>query len=187
MFSEGDYVAYLITNGVSVIGGNTLTADHMTVYDYNDVDDYAGQLQGTLDLSDHSVLTAMNDQTIDQQNIQIVGKYGILSLSPNAQYSYEVNNSIHPPQYGKIDTFSYVTMDSLTGQSQVSILNIKLSTLDAQADLINEQGELLSVSASLTNKFNEDSVIFESTSALLKSNKIQATSLDKLAKKSSLI
>ncbi|AMW78506.1 hypothetical protein AMD27_06135 [Acinetobacter sp. TGL-Y2] len=48
MFSEGDYVAYLITNGVSVIGGNTLTADHMTVYDYNDVDDYAGQLQGTL-------------------------------------------------------------------------------------------------------------------------------------------
>ncbi len=182
MFSEGDYIVYLTTNGVSVIGGNTLTADHMTVYDYNDVNDYAGQLQGMLDLSDHLVLTAINDQTVDQQNIQIVGKYGTLSVSPNGQYSYEVNNSIQPPQYGKMDTFSYVTTNSLTGQSQVSILNIKLSTIDAQADLINEQGELLSVSTSLTNKFNQDAVVFESTSALSKSNKIQATSLDKLVK-----
>lgn len=183
MFSEGEYVAYLVTNGVSVIGGNTLNADHMTVYDYNDVDHYAGQLQAKLDLSDHLVLTAINDQTIDQQNIQIMGKYGTLSVSPNGQYTYEVNNSIQPPQYGKIDTFSYVTMDSLTGHKQVSILNIKLSTLDAQSDLTDEQGDLLSVFTSLTNKFNEDSFVFESTSALSKSNKIQATSLDKLAKK----
>lgn len=183
MFPEGEYVAYLTTNGVSVIGGNTLTADHMTVYDYNQVDQYSGVIEATIALEDNQIISAVNDQSITQQNTAIKGKYGVLIIEPNGQYRYEVDNSIQPPQYGKVDTFSYVRNNTATGTNEVAILNIKLATHDAKADLLDAQGEDLSVYAAMTNKFDESVAVFDSTSVLSKSNRVQATGLDKFSKK----
>lgn len=183
MFSEGEYVAYLTTNGVSVIGGNTLTADHMTVYDYNQVDQYSGVIEAEIDLADDKIISSVNDQAIGQESLQIQGQYGVLTVKSDGQYHYEVDHTMTPPQYGKVDTFSYVKTNSVTGESEVAILNIKLATLDAHADLTNEQGELLHVSASMTNKLDESVAIFDANSALSKSNRVHATALDKFSKK----
>lgn len=183
MFSEGEYVAYLTTAGVSVVGGNTLTADHMTVYDYNETDSYSGDLDGQLVLTTEQSLLQVNDQKIVGDTVSIQGEYGTLVMSQSGTYHYEVDASVQPPQYGKIDTFSYVVMDALTGESHVAILNIKLSTIDAQADILDVNGQELYTIASMTNAFNTDAIIFESVSDLSKTNKVQATSLDKFTKK----
>lgn len=183
VFSEGEYIAYLVTQGVSVIGGTTLSADNMTVYDYNHVDDYQGYLEGDLGLADHLKLSAIEDQNLNDTEITLVGDFGTLTISETGQYHYQVNPNLPAPPYGNVDTFSYVVTDTLTGQSTVSVLNVKLSSVDAQSDRVDENGQQLTTYATLTNKLNESDVVFNASSALSKSNKVQATALDKFSKK----
>ena len=183
LFGEGEYVAYLTTGGVSVIGGTTLTADHMTVYDYNQTQSYTGDVQGHLEVDSDSILISVDGVNAQNGNVTIVGKYGTLVVHSDGSYHYVVNNSFNPPNYGKVDTFSYVVKNTQTGLSEVSILNVKIATIDAQSDRVDASGELLYTTAEMTNALNKTSVIYSSGSALSKSNKVQATILDKLAKK----
>lgn len=181
MFAQGEYVAYLTTNGVSVIGGNTLTADNMTIYDYNSVQGYSGHIEGDVTEQDHLVVTSVNDQALSSQALTIQGQYGELSITADGQYTYIVSDQQNPP-YGKVDTFTYVVTDSNTGLSKVSVLNIKLSSINAEQDIMNEQGDALSTYTTLVNKINTNEVIFDSNSALSKKNTVQATSLDSFNK-----
>ena len=169
-FMEGEYVAYLTTGGVSVAGGSTLTADSMTVYDYNQVDKYQGGISDKLDLSPEFAVTTVDGQDMTPQGVTVQGDYGSITVYSDGSYTYVVDNTALPPNYGKVDTFSYITKNLVTGESEVAILNVKLGTVDAA-------GNELYTTAVMINKVNDDAVVFDKSSDIsANKNAIGATS-----------
>ena len=163
-FMEGEYVAYLTTGGVSVAGGSTLTADSMTVYDYNKVDKYQGGISDELGLSPEFAVTTVDGQDMTPQGVTVQGDYGTITVYSDGSYTYVVDNTALPPNYGKVDTFSYITKNLVTGASEVAILNVKLGTVDAKADTVDAAGNTLYTTAVMINKVNDEAVIFDKSS-----------------------
>ncbi|WP_218949458.1 type I secretion C-terminal target domain-containing protein [Acinetobacter sp. YH12116] len=157
-FAEGEYVAYLTTAGITAVGGSTLTAESATAYDYNHPSDYEGSVTGTLDIPAGNQLYLIEGQEIDVAGQVIEGQYGSLVVQADGSYTYTVDNTVESPNYGVIDTFSYITKDPSTGQTEVAILNVKLGTVDAKADTLNSSGEEFYTTVALTNEF--DTVYF---------------------------
>ncbi|QIO06129.1 BapA/Bap/LapF family large adhesin [Acinetobacter shaoyimingii] len=151
-FTEGEYYAYLTSaSGVGIIGGATLSVSDIQVQDFNTPAIYQGDLEGQIDLGTETLHSVNGRDFSGTDPVVIVGKYGTLIVQGNGTYTYQVDPSLTQPPFGKIDTFSYVSKNS-ANQLTTHALNIKISTVDANKDLILDGGGEHLIAAVMTNK-----------------------------------
>ncbi|MFC4623877.1 type I secretion C-terminal target domain-containing protein [Daeguia caeni] len=137
-FTEGEYKVLLAgTQAVGLLSGSELRVDKDVLYDYNAPQSLTGTTQGDITTDDHAgdVVKSVNGFILNESgSTTIVGDYGTLLINRDGTYTYTVmaGQSGSTPPYGKVETFSYVTI-SPNGQASVSTLRINIDMVEANA------------------------------------------------------
>ncbi|MCU4324002.1 BapA/Bap/LapF family large adhesin [Acinetobacter schindleri] len=156
-FPEGEYVALLnSTAGIGAIGGTTLEVKEISVEDYNNPVVYKGEVSGKLDIPVDGIIYTLNGKKVeDLESTVIKGTYGTLTYNADGTYDYLVDATYQKPQFGMIDTFSY-SYKKANGEVVSSILNVKLSTVDANQDKqFDSSSNEIVISAPMVNKVEQ--------------------------------
>ncbi|WP_167539042.1 type I secretion C-terminal target domain-containing protein [Acinetobacter schindleri] len=163
-FPEGEYVALLnSTAGIGAIGGTTLEVKEISVEDYNNPVVYKGEVSGKLDIPVDGKIYTLNGKKVESLESTVVkGTYGTLTYHADGTYEYFVDATYQIPQFGMIDTFSYSYKEA-NGEVVSSILNVKLSTVDANQDKqFDSEKKEIDIAAPMVNKV-EQVIIDEKT------------------------
>ena len=163
-FPEGEYVALLkSTAGIGALGGTTLEVKEITVENYNNPIVYKGEASGQLDIPVDGKIYTLNGKKVEGLESTVVkGTYGTLTYHADGTYEYFVDAIYQTPQFGMIDTFSY-SYKKANGEVVSSILNVKLSTVDANQDKqFDSEKKEIDIAAPMVNKV-EQVIIDEKT------------------------
>ncbi|QIO09254.1 BapA/Bap/LapF family large adhesin [Acinetobacter lanii] len=143
--TEGQYKAFLTDRGVKVLGGSTLKLDSAVVADYykpsETTDGYAYEAIAEGHLVELEVdqieMIQVDGKKFTGESLDIKGEFGILTVAKDGSYTYTADTTSQKPNYGVIDTFTYVYKDLLTGETAVSAINVKIGSVDAQRDVLD--------------------------------------------------
>ncbi|WP_244783128.1 BapA/Bap/LapF family large adhesin [Acinetobacter sp. F-1] len=169
--TEGEYKAFLTDRGLKVMGGATLKLDTAYGRDYIEPKSYEATAEGMLfdPAVDQLEVIKVNGADLPEDNT-VVGEFGTLTVHANGTYTYAADNSLKQPKYGAIDTFTYVMKDKVTGLTSVSVINIKIGSVDAQADTTDINGDVSFTQAGMIlreDKFVQKLVTFEDDAKVL--------------------
>ncbi|MFW2046999.1 BapA/Bap/LapF family large adhesin [Acinetobacter variabilis] len=176
--TEGQYKAFLTDRGVKVLGGSTLKLDSAVVADYykpKETDDgyeYEAIAKGRLiELeADQIEIIQVDGQKFTGESLDIKGEFGTLTVAKDGSYTYTADTTSQKPNYGAIDTFTYVYKDLLTGEIAVSAINVKIGSVDAQRDVLDINGQPSSTQSGMIlrhDDFVNQKVTFEQTDNVL--------------------
>ncbi|MCO8074937.1 beta strand repeat-containing protein [Acinetobacter lwoffii] len=156
---EGEYRLILAPDeGITIATGYTLNITSDLTYDYNDPDVSNVKLitgniitddnglgvdiapSGTIVTTVKGVAIALSGDTVIQ------GKYGILTITSQGEYSYD---AIAIPEYGVTDSFSYTIYDSVSGLYSFADLNLRFDVVNAVNDFYDSALNVTNPAATL--------------------------------------
>ncbi|WP_296244472.1 BapA/Bap/LapF family large adhesin [Psychrobacter sp. UBA6766] len=134
--------------GISALTGYTLQFEKDVVLDYSEATAISGSVTGNILADDDSsfsydelpsgtTVTSITSpdgiQEVESGNTIVQGQYGTLTISPNGNYEYSVNEDFRGP-YGSEESFTY-TVTSPDGNTASAELTIELNILPADKQI----------------------------------------------------
>ena len=186
--TEGQYKAFLTDRGIKVLGGSTLKLDSAVVIDYYkpkataDGYEYEAIAEGHLVESeaDQIEIIQVDGQKFTGESLNIKGEFGTLTVAKDGSYTYTAYTTSQKPNYGAIDTFTYVYKD-LTGETAVSAINVKIGSVDAQRDVLDINGQLSSTQAGMVlrhDDFVDQKVVYKDDLYAPAKNEVKETAIE---------
>ncbi len=187
--TEGQYKAFLTDRGVKVLGGSTLKLDSAVVADYykpsETTDGYAYEAIAEGHLveleADQIEMIQVDGQKFTGESLDIKGEFGTLTVAKDGSYTYTADTTSQKPNYGAIDTFTYVYKDLLTGETAVSAINVKIGSVDAQRDVLDINGQPSSTKAGMIlrhDDFVDQKVVYKDDLYAPAKNEVKETAIE---------